>query len=146
MKTFKMKPTDIKKEWFTIDASGKEVGRLASQIAYLLMGKHKPLYVPFLDCGDNIVVIHADKVVFTGNKWQKKFYYHHTGYIGGIKSVSAEELLTKNSERIIEQAVKGMLPRNKMGRKILKNLKIYKGGEHPHQSQKPSAAPERLCR
>ncbi len=125
------------RKWFIIDASGKTVGRLATQAARVLMGKNKPSYTPYIDVGDHVVIINADKVVFTGNKWQQKVYYHHTGYPGGIKSVKAQTQLQKHPERILESAIHGMLPKNKLGRKMGKKLKVYAGAHHPHAAQQP---------
>lgn len=125
------------RKWFVIDANGKTVGRLATEAARLLMGKNKPSYTPYLDVGDHVVVINAEKIVFTGNKWKEKTYYHHTGYPGGLKSVSAEKQLQRHPERILESAIRGMLPKTKMGRKMGKKLKVYAGSEHPHKAQQP---------
>jgi len=125
------------RKWFVIDANGKTVGRLATEAARLLMGKNKPSYTPYLDVGDHVVVINAEKVVFTGNKWKEKIYYHHTGYPGGLKSVSAEKQLQRHPERILESAIRGMLPKTKMGRKMGKKLKVYTGSDHPHKAQQP---------
>jgi len=146
MKTTSIKPSDIKKQWVLIDATGQSVGRLASQIAHILRGKHKASFVPHLDNGDNVVVVNASKAVFTGRKLENKFYYHHSGYIGGIKAVVAKDLLANKPERVLEHAVRGMLPHNKLGRKVFHNVKIYAGNEHPHEAQKPVAAPARLVK
>jgi large subunit ribosomal protein L13 len=146
MKTTSIKPSDIKKQWVLIDATGQSVGRLASQIAYILRGKHKASFVPHLDNGDNVVVVNASKAVFTGRKLENKFYYHHSSYIGGIKAVVAKDLLANKPERVLEHAVRGMLPHNKLGRKVFHNVKIYAGNEHPHEAQKPVAAPARLVK
>ncbi|MBF0441520.1 MAG: 50S ribosomal protein L13 [Oligoflexales bacterium] len=143
MKTHKIKPTDIKKKWYVVDAADQPLGRMASQIAYILRGKHKPSFVPHLDCGDNVIVINAGKVKLTGQKWENKFYYHHSNHIGGIKATSAKELRSTYPDRIVSLAVKGMLPGNKLGRKIIKNLKVYEGDVHPHESQKPIPVIER---
>ncbi len=138
MKTFSMKPADVEKKWVVIDAEGLVVGRLASIIALRLRGKHKPGYTPHVDCGDNIVVINAAKVQFTGRKREQKVYYHHTGYIGGIKERSAKSILEgRFPERIVEKAVERMLPRGPLFRKILGNLRVYKGSDHPHVAQQP---------
>lgn len=144
MKTHSIKPADINKEWVIVDCADQSLGRISSQIAYLLRGKHKPSFVPHLDCGDNVIAINADKVKFTSNKLEKKLYYHHTGYIGGIKSVSAKSLMEKKPEEVVFKAVKGMLPKNKLSRSVILNLKVYSGSEHPHSAQKPSEAPKRL--
>lgn len=129
--------TDIQRKWHLIDAKDKVLGRLATRIAMLLMGKRKPNYTPHLDQGDFVVVINAEKVKLTGKKLQGKIYYSHSGYPGGLKEKTAEELLKKHPERVIELAVKRMLPKNKLGRKMLKRLKVYAGERHPHQAQNP---------
>jgi len=127
------------RKWFIIDANGKTVGRLATEAARLLMGKNKPTYTPYIDVGDHVVVINAEKVVFTGNKWQDKVYRHHTGWPGGLKEVTARKQLQQHPERILESAIRGMLPKNKLGRKMGKKLKVYAGTDHPHQAQHPEA-------
>ena len=127
------------RKWFLIDADGKTVGRLATEAARVLMGKNKPSYTPFIDVGDHVVVINAEKVVFTGNKWQDKVYRHHTGYPGGLREVTAQKQLQKHPERILESAIRGMLPKTKMGRKMGKKLKVYAGTDHPHKAQQPEA-------
>ncbi|WP_375460654.1 50S ribosomal protein L13 [uncultured Enterovirga sp.] len=138
MKTFSLKPADVEKKWIVIDAEGLVVGRLATIVAMRLRGKHKPIYTPHVDCGDNVVVINADKVKFTGRKLEQKVYYHHTGYIGGIKERSAKSIMAgKFPERIVEKAVERMLPRGPLFRKIMGNLRVYKGTEHPHVAQQP---------
>ncbi|WP_116964786.1 50S ribosomal protein L13 [Fastidiosibacter lacustris] len=137
MKTFSAKTDQVKREWLLIDANGKTLGRLATEVARRLRGKHKPEYTPHVDTGDYIVVINADKVAVTGNKQKDKIYYHHTGYIGGLKSISFETLIAKHPERAIEQAVKGMLPKNPLGRAMYKKLKVYAGDVHPHTAQQP---------
>ena len=137
MSTFSAKPADIEKKWIVIDASGLVVGRLASIIALRLRGKHKPSFTPHMDDGDNVIVINAAKVVFTGRKRDQKNYYHHTGYIGGIKERSAKSIFEgRFPERILEKAVERMLPRGPLGRKQLGNLRVYPGAEHPHEAQK----------
>ena len=139
MKTFSATPKDIDKSWFLIDADGLVVGRLAALIATRLRGKHKPSYTPHMDCGDNIVVINADKVVLTGNKRADKEYHWHTGYPGGIKSRTAAKILDgKHPERVLQKAVERMLPRGPLGRQQLRNLRIYSGAEHPHEAQGPT--------
>ena len=138
MKTFSAKAAEVKREWLLVDADGKTLGRLATEIASRLKGKHKPEYTPHVDTGDYVVVINADKVTVTGNKKSDKVYYRHTGYIGGIKSVSFDKLQNSFPERIIEKAVKGMLPRNPLGRAMYKKLKVYAGAEHPHTAQQPA--------
>jgi len=138
MKTFSAKSDQVKREWLLIDANGKTLGRLATEIARRLRGKHKPEYTPHVDTGDYIVVINAEKVAVTGNKQKDKIYYHHTGYIGGIKSISFEKLIASHPERAIETAVKGMLPKNPLGRAMYKKLKVYAGVDHPHTAQQPT--------
>ena len=138
-KTFSAKPADIDKKWVLIDASGLVVGRLASLIALRLRGKHKATFTPHMDCGDNVIVINADKVVLTGRKRDQKVYYHHTGYPGGIKERSAKAILEgRFPERIVEKAVERMLPRGPLGRQQLRNLRVYKGATHPHEAQTPA--------
>jgi len=138
MKTYSAKPTEIEKKWVVIDAEGLVVGRLASLIALRLRGKHKPTFTPHMDCGDNVVVINAAKVLLTGNKLKNKVYYRHTGYIGGIKERTAGAIMAgKFPERIVEKAVERMLPRGPLGRKQLSNLRVYPGTEHPHAAQQP---------
>ena len=128
---------DIEKKWFLVDAEGKTLGRLASQIAKILMGKHKPIYTPFVDTGDFVVVVNADKIHVTGKKMNSKIYYRHSGYLGGLKQRTLKEMLDKRPEEVIRLAVKRMLPKNRLGRKMLKKLKIYASSEHPHAAQKP---------
>ncbi len=138
MKTFTATPKDIEKSWILIDATGLVVGRLAALIATRLRGKHKPSFTPHMDCGDNIVVINAGNIVLTGNKRADKVYYWHTGYPGGIKERSAEKILDgKHPERVLQKAVERMVPRGPLGRKQMKNLRIYAGAEHPHEAQNP---------
>jgi large subunit ribosomal protein L13 len=138
MKTYSAKPAEVDKKWVMIDAQGLIVGRLASIIAMRLRGKHKPSYTPHVDCGDNVIVVNAEKVVLTGRKVQKKIYYHHTGYVGGIKERTAKSILEgRFPERIVEKAVERMLPRGPLGRVQLGNLRVYKGPEHPHAAQSP---------
>lgn len=138
MKTFSAKPADVDKKWVLIDAENMVVGRLAAVIATRLRGKHLPSYTPHMDCGDNVIVINADKVVFTGNKKSDKTYYRHTGYPGGIKETTPEKLLEgKFPERVLELAVKRMLPRGPLGRRQLSNMRVYAGTEHPHEAQVP---------
>ena len=140
MKTFSLKPAEVDKKWVVIDAEGLVVGRLATIIAMRLRGKHKPSYTPHVDCGDNVVVINADKVVFTGRKREQKVYYHHTGYPGGIKERTAKFILAgRFPERVVEKAVERMLPRGPLFRQIMGNLRVYKGAEHPHVAQQPEA-------
>jgi large subunit ribosomal protein L13 len=137
MKTYVPKKTEIKKNWYLVDAEGKILGRLASKIAQILSGKNKPIYTPYLDTGDFVVVINAKKVKVTGNKEKKKIYYHYSGYPGGMKEIVYEKLLEKKPTVIIQKAVRGMLPKNKLRRKMLKKLKIYAGTKHRHQAQNP---------
>jgi large subunit ribosomal protein L13 len=137
MKTFSAKAGEINHDWFVVDAADKTLGRLASEIAHRLRGKHKPEYTPHVDTGDYIVVINAEKIRVTGAKSKDKIYHHHTGYPGGIKSISFETLIEKAPERVIQGAVKGMLPRNPLGRAMFKKLKVYAGTEHPHAAQQP---------
>lgn len=140
MKTTSLKPAEVEKKWVVIDAKGLVVGRLASIVAMRLRGKHKPAYTPHVDCGDNVIVINADQVVFTGNKRDQKVYYHHTGYPGGIKERSAKAILDgRFPERVVEKAVERMLPRGPLFRQILRNLRVYKGTEHPHTAQQPES-------
>ena len=137
MKTFSAKPAEVKRDWYVVDAEGKTLGRLATEIAHRLRGKHKAEYMPHVDTGDYIVVVNAEKVQVTGAKTTDKMYYHHTGYPGGLKSISFEKLIDKAPERVIQSAVKGMLPRNPLGRDMFRKLKVYAGAEHPHASQQP---------
>jgi len=139
MKTYSAKPSDIKQDWFVVDASGKTLGRLASEIARRLRGKHKPEYTPHMDTGDYIVVINAKEVKVTGKKRTDKIYHHHTGFPGGVKSISFDKLMEKKPEMIIEKAVKGMLPRGPLGREMYRKLKVYPGAEHKHAAQQPKA-------
>ena len=135
MKTYNAKEQDITKKWYLVDASDKIVGRMATQIAMRLRGKHKPIFTPHADTGDFVVVVNAEKVAFTGKKWDRKIYYRHTGYMGGLKEITAGKLLEKNPEEILRLAVKRMLPKNSLGRRQLKKLKIYAGANHPHEAQ-----------
>ncbi len=137
MTTVSAKPAEVRRDWYIIDAEGKTLGRMASEIARRLRGKHKPIYTPHVDTGDYIVVVNAEKLRVTGNKLQDKMYHHHTGYVGNLKSISLEKLLEKAPERVLQNAVKGMLPRNPLGRAMFRKLKVYAGPEHPHQAQQP---------
>ncbi|KTD22037.1 50S ribosomal protein L13 [Legionella lansingensis] len=137
MKTFSAKTHEVKRDWYVIDASDKVLGRLASEIARRLRGKHKAEYTPHVDTGDYIIVTNAEKVTVTGRKFKEKMYYHHSGFPGGIKSISFDKLQKKNPVRIIELAVKGMLPKNPLGREMYRKLKVYAGSEHPHAAQQP---------
>ena len=135
MKTFFAKEEEVVKQWFLVNADNKPLGRIATEIAVRLRGKHKPIFTPHADTGDFIVVVNAEKVTLSGRKWDKKIYYRHTGYIGGLKEISARKLLEKKPEDLLRFAVRGMLPKNSLGRRQLKKLKIYTGTEHPHQAQ-----------
>ncbi len=137
MKTYTVGAEDIEREWLLVNAEGKTLGRLASQIAQVLKGKHKPIYSPHLDCGDFVIVVNAEKVQVTGRKLDQKMYYRHTGYPGGIRSISLRNQLQKHPERVLQAAVRGMLPKNRLGRRMLKKLKVYAGDSHPHQAQQP---------
>ncbi len=137
MKTYSATPADIRRDWYVVDATGKTLGRLSTEIARRLRGKHKPGYTPHMDTGDYIVVINAEKVRVTGNKLKDKIYHRHTGYIGNLKSISLEKLLDEAPERVIEKSVKGMLPRGPLGRKMLGKLRVYAGPEHNHAAQQP---------
>lgn len=139
MKTYSARPQDVRRQWHLIDAEGKTLGRLSTEIARRLRGKHKPEYTPHIDTGDYIVVINAEKIHVTGNKLSDKMYHHHTGYIGNLKSESLEKLLARKPEKVIQTAVKGMMPRGPLGREMLRKLKVYAGGEHPHAAQQPQA-------
>jgi len=139
MKTFSAKPQDVRREWHLVDATNKTLGRLATELARRLRGKHKPEYTPHVDTGDCIVVVNAEKIRVTGNKLEDKYYHHHTGYIGNLKSIPLGEQLEKHPERVIESAVKGMLPKTKLGRAMYKKLHVYAGPEHPHTAQQPAA-------
>ena len=139
MATQMAKKGEVERKWHLVDAKGKTLGRLATRVAVLLRGKHKPIFTPHVDAGDFVVVVNADKVALTGNKWKEKLYIHHSGYPGGLKSISAEKMMQKKPERLITMAVQGMLPKNKLGRKLLKKLKVYTGETHPHQAQQPEA-------
>lgn len=136
-KTVSANKNTVNKEWLLIDADGQTLGRLASEVAKLLRGKHKPNFTPHVDCGDNVVVINAANINLTGNKWQDKTYIRHTGYPGGQRSLNAQELYDKDPARLVEKAVKGMLPKNKLGADLFRNLKVYAGAEHQQEAQKP---------
>jgi len=138
MKTFSAKADEIKREWFVIDAENVILGRMATEIARRLRGKHKPEYTPHVDTGDYIVVINAEKLAVTGNKMKDKIYYKHTGYVGNMKSITLEKQLQKRPETVIETAVKGMLPKNSLGRTMYRKLKVYAGDTHPHEAQQPT--------
>ena len=137
MKTYVTKPADIERAWYIVDAEGQTLGRLASHVATILRGKHKPIYSPAVDCGDFVIVLNADKIAVTGRRLEQKKYYRHSLYIGGLKEISLRDQLQKHPERVIESAVRGMLPKNALGRKMFKKLKVYTGNEHPHAAQQP---------
>ncbi len=137
MKTFSAKEEQIKSKWYMIDANGEILGRLAVKVATIIRGKHKPTFTPHVDTGDYVVIVNAGKVRLTGNKLKDKIYYHHTGYPGGIRKISAEKLLQKKPEELLKEAIKGMLPKNSLGRKIFKKAKIYASADHPHEAQQP---------
>ncbi len=137
MRTYTTKPEDIKREWFVIDATGMTLGRLATQIATVLKGKHKPIYSPHMDTGDFVIVVNAHKVRVTGRKLDQKFYYRHSGYPGGLKEISLRDQLNRHPDRVLRFAVRGMLPKNRLGRQMIKKLKIYAEPGHPHEAQQP---------
>ena len=137
MNTYVTKPNDIKRDWYVVDAQGQTLGRLATRIATVLKGKHKPIYSPSMDTGDYVVVINAEKIVATGRKLDEKMYYRHTGYPGGLRQINLRDQLAKHPERVISAAVRGMLPHNRLGRAMFKKLKVFAGAEHPHAAHKP---------
>ena len=137
MNTFSAKPAEVRRDWFVVDATGKTLGRLSTEIAHRLRGKHKPEYTPHVDTGDYIVVVNAEKIRVTGNKIKDKMYHHHTGYIGNLKSKSLETMLEEHPERVLQSAVKGMLPKGPLGRQMFKKLRVFKGPEHDHAAQQP---------
>ena len=137
MKTYMAKPQTVEKKWYIVDATGMPLGRLASQVAAILRGKNKPEYTPHVDTGDYVVVVNSDKVVLTGNKLEDKKYYHYSGYVGGMKTVGYDELMKTKSDFVVSKAVKGMLPKNSLGTKMFKKLKVYKDENHNHEAQKP---------
>jgi len=139
VKTFSAKSHEIKREWFVVDAQGQTLGRLATRVATILRGKHKPIYTPHVDCGDYVIVVNAGKINVTGQKLDKKLYYRHSMYPGGLRQVSLRRQLQIHPDWIIEAAVRGMLPKNRLGRKMFKKLKIYAGPDHPHQAQQPKS-------
>ena len=138
-KTISANKSTVSKEWLLVDAEGQTLGRLASKVAKLLRGKHKPSFTPHVDCGDNVIVINAEKVSLSGNKWAEKTYQRYTGYPGGQRETTATEMLDKHPERIVEKSIKGMLPKNRLGADLFRNLKVYAGAEHGHDAQKPRA-------
>ncbi len=137
MKTYVPKLNELQHDWWLVDAEGLTLGRLATEVATRIRGKHKPTFTPFLDTGDHVVVVNAEKVVLTGNKIQQKMYRKHSGYPGGLRETSAEEMLKKHPERVIESAVRGMLPKGPLGRRLVRHLRVYAGSTHPHEAQKP---------
>jgi large subunit ribosomal protein L13 len=136
-KTYATKPSDIKRDWYIVDAEGQTLGRLATRIAAVLKGKHKPIYTPSMDTGDYVIVVNAEKVIATGRKMDEKMYYRHTGYPGGLRTVTLREQLAKHPDRVLLAAVRGMLPHNRLGRAMFKKLKVYAGADHPHAAHKP---------
>ncbi len=137
MTTYLEKPTDVKRKWYLVDAEGKTLGRLASRVAILLRGKHKPTFTPHVDTGDHVVVVNADKIRLTGDKFKTKAYIHHTGYPGGLKLLTAEHVHARNPTLLVERAIKGMLPKTPLGKQMGRKLKVYAGTAHPHQAQRP---------
>ena len=137
MKSFMAKESDIKRQWYVVDASGMALGRLASQVAAVLRGKNKPEFTPNVDCGDHVIILNTDKVILTGKKLEKKFYTYHTGYVGGLKQIPYSKMMAEKSDLAVYEAVKGMLPKNSLGRKMLTKLRVYKGSEHTQQAQMP---------
>lgn len=137
MSTFMQKPKEVVRKWYVINAENKVLGRVAAEAATILRGKHKPTFTPHVDCGDNVVIINSDKIVLTGKKLEQKYYYYHTGWIGGIKSVQYKKMMANNSDRAVQIAVKGMLPKTTLGRKAITRLHVYKTDKHNHQAQKP---------
>ncbi|MBQ1208227.1 MAG: 50S ribosomal protein L13 [Lachnospiraceae bacterium] len=137
MKTFMASPATIDRKWYVVDAQGQTLGRLASEVAKVLRGKNKPIYTPHMDCGDYVVIVNADKIVVTGKKLDQKIYYHHSGFVGGMKETTLREMLQKKPEQVVELAVKGMLPKGPLGRQMNTKLHVYAGAEHPHAAQKP---------
>jgi len=138
MKTFVTNPNKIEREWYVVDATGQTLGRLASQVAHILRGKHKPIYSPSVDAGDHVIIVNAEKIHVTGRKLDQKIYYRYTGYPGGLREITLRNLLQKHPTRVIEHAVRGMLPKNRLGRRMFKKLKVYAGPDHPHAAQQPS--------
>ena len=138
MKTVSAKPGSVTRDWKLVDLDGKTLGRAASAIAIILRGKNKPMFTPHVDTGDFVIAVNVDKIVLTGRKWKQKTYYRHSGYPGGLREFTAEQVHKKYPERLLVSAVKGMLPKNRLGRKLIKKLKIYTGSDHPHQAQKPT--------
>ena len=139
MRTFSAKPYEVERKWIVVDAQDQILGRLATRIATILRGKHKPIYTPHVDCGDYVIVVNAEKVRVTGRKLDQKMYYRHSGYPGGLRQIDLRRQLQVHPERVVEAAVRGMLPKNRLGRKLFKKLKVYAGPTHPHQAQQPKA-------
>ena len=139
MRTFSAKPYEVEREWVVVDAKDQILGRLATRVATILRGKHKPIYTPHVDCGDYVIVVNAEKVRVTGRKLDQKMYYRHSGYPGGLRQIDLRRQLQLHPERVVEAAVRGMLPKNRLGRKLFKKLKVYAGPTHPHQAQQPKA-------
>lgn len=137
IKTYSAKAEDIKREWLVVDAEGKTLGRLSTEIATILRGKHKPIFTPHVDCGDFVIVINADKIRVTGNRLDQKIYYRHSGYMGGLKQVTLRQMLQTHPERVLQFSVRGMLPKNRLGRQVFKKLKVYASPTHPHAAQQP---------
>ncbi len=137
MKTYSAKPEEIEHKWYLVDAEGQTLGRLAARVAIILRGKHKPIYTPHLDCGDHVIVINADKIVVTGKRLTQKYYYRHSGYPGGMRRTSLRDMLRTKPEFVFSEAVRRMLPKNNLARKMMRKLHVYAGPEHPHQAQKP---------
>lgn len=135
--TYMAKASEVERKWFIVDAAGQTLGRLASEVATILRGKHKPIYTPHVDTGDHVIIVNADQIELTGKKLTDKIYYRHTGYVGGIKQRTALEMRTERPEKMLELAIKGMLPKNRLGRQMFKKLHVYRGSEHPHQAQQP---------
>ncbi len=138
-RSYMAKPEEVVRKWYVVDASGRTLGRLASRVAAILKGKHKPTYTPHVDTGDYVIIVNADKIVLTGNKLRDKIYYRHTQYPGGLRSMTYGQFLEKSPEKLIEKAVRGMLPHNRLGRSMIKKLRVYASADHPHQAQKPEA-------
>ena len=139
METYMAKPAEVGRKWYVVDAKGKTLGRLATAVAHILRGKHKPIFTPGVDCGDHVIVVNADQVVVTGKKRERKFVYHHSMYPGGLKAIKYGDLLAKNPESALVRAIRGMLPKNSLGRQMLRKLRVYRGAEHPHAAQQPEA-------
>jgi len=137
MTTYMAKPAEVERKWYLVDAANKTLGRLATEVAALLRGKHKPIFTPHVDTGDHVIVINAEQVRLTGKKPMQKKYFRHSGFPGGLKEISYQTMLDKHPDRIIETAVRGMIPHNRLGRQVIKKLKVYRGSQHPHQAQKP---------